>query len=111
PLSDEQLDQLLSQLRGQDAESLLGESGLIGQLKKQRKKNEPMGSNSIGLSLNHSIVSVRSWPLWAFTLATIKRGCDTKAGSGSLARAVMTMTFLCINYRPSVLPGVGTGIP
>ncbi|MGH8454913.1 MAG: IS256 family transposase [Nevskiales bacterium] len=35
PLSDEQLDQLLSQLRGQDAESLLGESGLIGQLKKQ----------------------------------------------------------------------------
>src|SRR5512140_1101039 len=35
PCSDELIDQLLAQVRGQDAESLLGESGLIGQLKKQ----------------------------------------------------------------------------
>jgi putative transposase len=35
PFSDELLDQLLAQASGKDAESLLGESGLIGQLKKQ----------------------------------------------------------------------------
>ena len=35
PFSDELLDQLLAQVRGKDAESLLGESGLVGQLKKQ----------------------------------------------------------------------------
>jgi putative transposase len=35
PFSDELIDQLLTQVRGKDAESLLGESGLVGQLKKQ----------------------------------------------------------------------------
>ena len=35
PFSDEVLDQLLAQVSGRDAGSLLGESGLIGQLKKQ----------------------------------------------------------------------------
>lgn len=35
PFSDELLDQLLSHLKGHDAESLLGEAGLVGQLKKQ----------------------------------------------------------------------------
>ena len=35
PFSDELIDQLLSQVRGKDAESVLGESGLVGQLKKQ----------------------------------------------------------------------------
>ncbi len=35
PFSDELLDQLLAHVRGKDAESLLGESGLVGQLKKQ----------------------------------------------------------------------------
>lgn len=35
PFSNELLDQLLAQATGKDAESLLGESGLIGQLKKQ----------------------------------------------------------------------------
>src|SRR6478736_2627200 len=35
PFSDELLDQLLSHLKGYDAESLLGQSGLVGQLKKQ----------------------------------------------------------------------------
>ena len=35
PLPDELIDQLLSQIQGKDAESVLGESGLAGQLKKQ----------------------------------------------------------------------------
>src|SRR5215210_6284444 len=35
PFSDELLDQLLCHLKGQDAESLLGQAGLVGQLKKQ----------------------------------------------------------------------------
>lgn len=35
PFSNELLDQLLTQVSGQDAESVLGESGLVGQLKKQ----------------------------------------------------------------------------
>ena len=35
PFPDELIDQLLSQVKGRDAESLLGESGLVGKLKKQ----------------------------------------------------------------------------
>jgi putative transposase len=35
PLPNELVDQLLAQLKGKDAESVLGESGLAGQLKKQ----------------------------------------------------------------------------
>jgi transposase-like protein len=35
PFSNELLDQLLAHLKGKDAESLLGESGLVGQLKKR----------------------------------------------------------------------------
>ena len=35
PFSDELLDQLLARISGKDAESPLGESGLIGQMKKQ----------------------------------------------------------------------------
>lgn len=35
PFSDELLDELLGHVKGRDAESLLGESGLVGQLKKQ----------------------------------------------------------------------------
>src|ERR1700741_2145129 len=35
PFSDQLLDQLLAHVKGKDAESLLGESGLVGQLKKQ----------------------------------------------------------------------------
>ena len=35
PFSDELLDQILSQLKGHDADSLLGQSGLVAQLKKQ----------------------------------------------------------------------------
>jgi transposase-like protein len=35
PLPDELIDQLLAELKGKDAQSVLGESGLAGQLKKQ----------------------------------------------------------------------------
>jgi transposase-like protein len=35
PFPDELIDQLLAQVKGKDAESLLGESGLVGKLKKQ----------------------------------------------------------------------------
>jgi len=35
PFADELIDQLLSQAQGKDARSLLGESGIVGQLKKQ----------------------------------------------------------------------------
>jgi len=35
PFPDELIDQLLAHVKGKDAESLLGESGLVGQLKKQ----------------------------------------------------------------------------
>jgi transposase-like protein len=35
PLSEELIDELLSELQGKDAKSLLGESGLVGRLKKQ----------------------------------------------------------------------------
>lgn len=35
PFSNELRDQLLAQMKGNDAENMLGESGLIGQLKKQ----------------------------------------------------------------------------
>lgn len=35
PLPDELIDQLLAQLQGKDAESVLGESGLAGKMKKQ----------------------------------------------------------------------------
>jgi putative transposase len=35
PLPDELIDQLLAQLQGKNAEGVLGESGLAGQLKKQ----------------------------------------------------------------------------
>ena len=35
PFSNELLEQFLAQVSGKDAESLVGESGLIGQIKKQ----------------------------------------------------------------------------
>ncbi len=43
PFSDELLDQLLAHVKGKDAESLLGESGLVGQLKKQLAERMPAG--------------------------------------------------------------------
>jgi putative transposase len=54
PFSDELLDHLLSQLSGQDAESLLGESGLVGQLKKQ------LAERMLGAELNHHLAMERA---------------------------------------------------
>lgn len=49
PFSDELIDQLLTQVRGKDAESLLGESGLVGQLKKQ------LAERMLSAELNHHL--------------------------------------------------------
>src|SRR5438552_18403088 len=54
PFSDELLDELISQVSGQDAESLLGESGLVGQLKKQ------LAERMLGAELNHHLVTERA---------------------------------------------------
>lgn len=43
PFSDELLDQILSQLKGNDAESLLGQTGLVAQLKKQLSRAHALG--------------------------------------------------------------------
>jgi len=51
PFSDELLDQLLAQTSGKDAESLLGESGLIGQLKKQ------LAERILAAELSHHLAS------------------------------------------------------
>lgn len=51
PFSDELLDQLLAQASGKDAESLLGESGLIGQLKKQ------LAERMLAAELSHHLAS------------------------------------------------------
>lgn len=50
PFSNELLDQLLAQASGKDAESLLGESGLIGQLKKQ------LAERMLAAELTHHLV-------------------------------------------------------
>lgn len=54
PFSDELLDQLLLQVRGRDAESLLGESGLVGQLKKQ------LAERMLSAELNHHLATERA---------------------------------------------------
>ena len=51
PFSDALLDQLLAQASGKDAESLLGESGLIGQLKKQ------LAERMLAAELSHHLAS------------------------------------------------------
>lgn len=54
PFSEELLDQLLAQVRGRDAESLLGESGLVGQLKKQ------LAERMLSAELNHHLANERA---------------------------------------------------
>ena len=49
PFSDELLDQLLAHVKGKDAESLLGESGLMGKLKKQ------LAERMLGAELTHHL--------------------------------------------------------
>lgn len=51
PFSEDLLDQLLAQASGKDAESLLGESGLIGQLKKQ------LAERMLAAELSHHLES------------------------------------------------------
>lgn len=51
PFSEALLDQLLTQATGRDAESLLGESGLIGQLKKQ------LAERMLAAELTHHLAS------------------------------------------------------
>ena len=51
PFSNELLDQLLAQVSGKDAEGLLGESGLIGQLKKQ------LAERMLSAELSHHLAS------------------------------------------------------
>jgi len=51
PFPNELLDQLLSQVSGKDAESLLGESGLVGQLKKQ------LAERLLSAELSHHLAS------------------------------------------------------
>lgn len=75
PFSDEMLDQLLAQCAGNDAESLLGESGLIGRLKKQ------LAQRMLAAELSHH-------------LNTEAAGADPGAGvnhrNGSSAKTVLT---------------------
>jgi putative transposase len=72
PFSNELLDQLLAQVSGKDAESLLGESGLIGQLKKQ------LAERMLSAELSHHLAS---------------EAADEKAGNhrnGSSPKTVLT---------------------
>ena len=52
--SDDLLDQLLDQVKGRDAESLLEESGLVGQLKKQ------LVERMLSAELNHHLATERA---------------------------------------------------
>src|SRR3972149_11626490 len=54
PFSDDLLDQLLEQVQGRDAESLLAESGLVGQLKKQ------LAERMLSAELNHHLAMERT---------------------------------------------------
>ena len=48
---DELIDQLLTQVQNKDAESILGESGLAGQLKKQ------LAERMLAAELNHHLTT------------------------------------------------------
>jgi putative transposase len=75
PFSDEMLDQLLAQRTGNDAESLLGESGLIGQLKKQ------LAQRMLAAELSHHLNS---------QAANADASAGTNHRNGSSAKTVLT---------------------
>lgn len=75
PFSDEMLDQLLAQCSGSDAESLLGESGLIGQLKKQ------LAQRMLAAELSHHLNS---------EAASADSGAGANHRNGSSAKTVLT---------------------
>ena len=60
PFSEELLDQLLAHVKGKDAESLLGESGLVGQLKKQLAERMLAGELTQHLRTEAAAGSVRN---------------------------------------------------
>jgi transposase-like protein len=55
PLPDELVDRLLAEVKGKDAESLLGESGLMGQLKKQLAERMLAGELSHHLKVEQAV--------------------------------------------------------
>ena len=75
PFSNELLDQLLAQASGKDAESLLGESGLIGQLKKQ------LAERNLSAELGHHLRQERE---------QAEEGDPTNYRNGSTAKTVLT---------------------
>ena len=75
PFSDEMLDQMLAQCAGSDAENLLGESGLIGQLKKQ------LAQRMLAAELSHHLSTEG---------ASADAGGGTNHRNGSSAKAVLT---------------------
>jgi putative transposase len=75
PFSDELLDQILSQLKGNDAESLLGQSGLVAQLKKQ------LAERMLSAELGHHLRQEREQAV---------EGDPTNYRNGSTAKTVLT---------------------
>ncbi len=75
PFTDELLDQILSQLKGNDAESLLGQSGLVAQLKKQ------LAERMLSAELGHHLRQERE---------QAEEGDPTNYRNGSTAKTVLT---------------------
>ena len=73
PFPDELIDQLLAQVRGRDAESLLGESGLVGRLKKQ------LAERMLSAELTHHLKTEAAQP-----------GSEPNHRNGSSAKTVLT---------------------
>src|SRR3990172_10857987 len=97
PFSDDLLDQLLSQVQGKDAESLLGKSGLVGQLKKQ------LAERMLSAELSHHLSAVAPQGE-AVTTATAPapRPCSTPAGHyNSISRATASRAL-----TPFLLPNI-----
>jgi putative transposase len=80
PFSDELLDQLLAQGSGKDAESLLGESGLIGQLKKQLAERMLAADDGSGNHRNGTNPKTVLTPNGALDLRAPTGGANTSAG-------------------------------
>src|SRR3990172_3678760 len=97
PFSKELIDQLLSQVQGKDAESLLGKSGLVGQLKKQ------LAERMLSAELSHHLSAVAPQGE-AVTTATAPapRPCSTPAGHyNSISRATASRAL-----TPFLLPNI-----
>ena len=84
PFSNELLDQILSQLQGHDAQSLLGQSGLVAQLKKQ------LAERMLSAELTHHLRQERE-----------QAGDDEPANyrNGSSAKTVLTSDGGALNLQ------------